>query len=98
MNKSHDEIREDLRWLGYVLQVYDVKDYQFVTYHARDLKTNKLTDKIEYTAYYEGRRLNQSYHTIEGCMAGSMAVVNDGLNSQAGKFFARMIKITEDAY
>jgi hypothetical protein len=97
MNKSAQEIREDINWMGQLAEIYSVADYQFVRYFNRDVKTSKITDEEMYTSYYKGQRQSRSYYTLEACMAGSMAIVHDGLNSQAGTMFVRMLKLEKDA-
>ena len=94
--KTGQEIREDINWMGRIDELFNVGDYQFVKYFNRDVKTSKITDEVMYTSYYKGQRQSRSYYTLEACMAGSMAIVHDGLNSQAGTMFVRMLKLEKD--
>jgi hypothetical protein len=50
-------------------------------------------DVILYIGYYDGKDLSHSYFTLEECMAGTMALVHDGLNSKAGQYFMLSIGI-----
>lgn len=89
---------EDLGWLGRVASVENIGKYQVVTYYAYKTKNG---DRIPgtfskwptYHGYYDGKNFNTSYGTIEECLAGTMAYVNDGLNSKAGKYFCISIGV-----
>lgn len=46
-----------------------------------------------YSAYVDDRAVGRSYHTLEEAAVGAIAYAHDGCNTQADRFFARMVGI-----
>lgn len=82
---SISEIRDDLKWLGNVEEVYNIGDYQIAKYISKDDK------KERYHPYYKGKSYSTSYNSVEEAMVGVVAYRFDGLNTKADVYFIRAI-------
>ena len=105
--KSHSDFNKLLSgenmnytW-GEVLEVFTVGNYGIVKYIKNDDR-----GETYYHPFINGEiadrnlRDNNDWHdtchsylTLESCLAGAMAYKYDGINSQAGEFFIKMIGI-----
>lgn len=83
--KTDEQIIEETKWLGTVLTIEKVGDYTFISYKS------KHDDEINYRGYFNDNHFSRSYESLDFAMAGTMAMVHDGVNSQAGAFFIKMI-------
>ena len=86
MKKTIEEIREELKWLGFVGYVHEVGDYQIAEYR------DKYNHEIYYHPYHNGNNMSVSYETIEECMVGMVARVLDGPNTRIDKYFMNALK------
>ena len=75
---------------GRIIEWYDIDIYTIVKYEA-DFGNDKGEIKFHY--WVAERDTCHSTNTLEGALAGAMAYNFDGINSQAGYFFCRMIGV-----
>lgn len=100
MELNTEEIQEKLGWLGRIERSETIGKYQVVTYYPYKLKDGDrlpgaFSKCARYHGFYDGRNFNTSYTSIEACLAGTMACVNDGINSKAAKYFCIAIGVSE---
>jgi hypothetical protein len=72
---------------GTVVQIHEVGPYAVVEYIDSH-------GTLLFHSYADGKDLSQSTDTIEGALAHAIAVKWDGINTQAGRYFVRMIGVT----
>jgi len=82
---------------GKVLDIVEFGEYAVVKYHPWKTKgMNVLTGDINYDSdlyhsWLNGKDTCHSSHTFEGAVVDLFALKYDGLNSQAGGYFCKMI-------
>ncbi len=83
---------------GEIVRIEDIGDFTVAT--VRDWKVDGCTvlvgqasDRITFFGWIGGRSASRSWNTMEGALAGLMAIKHDGVNSQAGDMFVRMLRI-----
>lgn len=85
-------MKKDFSW-GEVTKVHTVGEYiifEFIS--GYELKEEGKT-VIMFHAYINYQNIGVSYHSLDSCIVGTIAYKYDGANSQAGKFFERMVEM-----
>lgn len=81
---TDNEIKQDFSKSGRIQNLYRILDYIIVEYQD-EIKT--------YFAVYVNKKLtNELYDTIEEAMVGAVAYKYEGPQSQALKYFFKMVK------
>ena len=78
---------------GNIKKIWEIGSYAIGEYNEDCL--GKLT-RTFYHVWIDGKDESISADTLEGALATAMAHKHDGINSQAGMFFTRMIGIKEE--
>ena len=85
-----DTERERFTW-GRVVAIHDIGEYRIIEFLNRKVDgctvTKELTD--EHLFFVEGS--SQSCHSLDGALAAAIACKHEGLNSQAARYFMKMI-------
>ncbi len=81
------DVVEDLSWLGEVVSLESIGDFQVAAYKPNKDDSGNVNKKLMYHGYHEGERFATSYNSVEECLAGTIAKSYDGLNSRADKYF-----------
>jgi hypothetical protein len=93
MNRTTNlnELRQDSKFTwGDILQFYDVGPYVIAEY----IPLRDSSSELYYHVWVDGKDSCRSSCTLEGALAEAMAYKYDGINSQAGMFFTRMIGLS----
>jgi hypothetical protein len=86
------QVHEDCDWLGTVIAVHSIGEYDFVEYLSKP--ASNATDKtrrIAFSTYIGGERTSRSYSSLDEALVGVIARKYDGLNTQADRLFMRGI-------
>jgi hypothetical protein len=103
MNRTTNlnELRQSNKFTwGNIIRFYDVGPYVIAEYNpwfrdvAGQVHVGDFSNEIYYHIWVDGRDSCRSSCTLEGALAEAMAYKHDGINSQAGMFFTRMIGIS----
>jgi hypothetical protein len=82
---------------GEVLDIIEFNEYAVVKYHpwktdgGSVLTGNVNYDFVEYHGWLNGKDTSTSSNTLESAIVGLFALKYDGLDSQAGYYFIKMI-------
>jgi len=74
---------------GRIIYIHEIGSYSIAEYE--EIMNRKSTGKILYHIWVDGRDDSESCESLEAALATAIAHKFDGPNSQAGRFFARMI-------
>jgi len=93
---SHDEkveyLKQEFPW-GEVTKVHNIGEYVIFEYISGYDLRNEGKTVIAFHAYMDYQNISCSYETLDSCLIGTLAYKYDGANSQAAKFFRRMVKM-----
>ena len=91
-NEKVEYLKQEFPW-GEIIKVYNIGEYVIFEYiNGYDLEREGKT-VIAFHAYMNYRNLSYSYNSLDSCLIGTIARKYDGANSQAAKFFERMVKM-----
>lgn len=80
---------------GPIVATHQLGDYQFIEHLDRvfvnSCGTEQFKDTTSFSCYHKGRSLSMGASTLEGAIVSAIAYVRDGCNSQAARYFMRMI-------
>ena len=93
---SHSEkvefLKQDFSW-GEVIKVHTVGEYLIFEFiDGYELKEHGKKE-ISFHAFINYQNVSRSYNSLDSCLVGTLAYKYDGANSQADKFFSRMVKM-----
>jgi hypothetical protein len=85
---------------GEILDIVEFREYTVAKYHPwksdgyRVLTGDADYDRVEYHGWLSGKDSHHSLYTFEGAIVDLFALKYDGLNSQAGGYFCKMIGLS----
>jgi len=87
---------------GLIVVLYDVREYTIAEYHpwkvsGCTVKTGEPSDCISYHVWINGKDTARSYGTFDEAIVSAIAYKRDGSNSQAGRFFMKMVQPEAEA-
>ena len=89
--KATSEIREEIAWLGRLIQVVDIENLQIVSFFKKDFETKKITENIQYTIYIDGKKINELFPDLITVLAFSASALSGNANSAFSYGFIKMV-------
>ena len=82
---------------GRIIDWHKLGEYDIAEYHPYDEKSNRdlflNRERVAFHGWIDGRDASSSWDTLERAIVGLIAIKRDGVNSQAGELFARMVRL-----
>jgi len=98
MNIERDTLKK-FPW-GPVVDVHEIAEYSIVEYRPQIYKNGTGTREYhEYThfhPYINGKDTCHCYESLDSALIGSVAYKHDGINSQAARYFCKMIGLDDE--
>lgn len=95
MSTIHEMIKGHKYTWGKLVKIHEIGEYKVVEYFSYKYENNHRTDGYEETAsfhpYINDQDTNNSYESLDAALVGVIAYKQDGPNSQAARFFMKMI-------
>ena len=90
--KTSKQIENELSWLGQVIKINTIEDFQVATLLEKDFDSGEITKKVAYYPFYKGSQNSNGYSSMAEALVGIIATSRDGLNTEADKYFFKMTK------
>lgn len=91
-----DEAKKEYAWLGEVIGLESVGDYQIAIYREKELNSrNVFTGKILYAPYHNGKKLSVSCGSLESALITAIVWVNEGPNAHFDEFICKAMGIEQ---
>lgn len=89
---SLSQARKDNGWLGDIIAVHTVGEYDIVEYlHKPAGNSEDKTRKLHFTPYINGDRTSHSFMSLDAALVGAIAYKHEGPNTRADGYFMRAI-------
>lgn len=62
---KHTEITKEIKWLGDVINIWDVGTYQFYEYKVKNFDTGEISNDSRFGCVYKNELLHHSFLTLE---------------------------------
>lgn len=90
---KHNEIVKEYKWLGKVVNIWDVEKYQIIEYKEKDCDTKKITDKSLFACILDDKIIRHSWSSLEAALI--FAVCSQYGNKQSGILTNAIIKMIQ---
>lgn len=87
MSTFSEDMREGKLFGDRIVGTHQIAEYQLIETGGKD--------RPRFHIYIDGRRIGHHAFSIDAALITAIAHKHDGLNSQAGHYFARMIDLPE---
>lgn len=97
--KTKNEMIESCKWLGSFVAFHKIGEYSIIEYKAKVFKDGSpVNGQFEETSnwhpFINGNNISRSYSSLDECLAGVIAIKNDGINTRADTYFIKAITPT----
>jgi hypothetical protein len=85
-------LKQEFVW-GEIINTYIIGEYVIFEFIESYTLKNEGKEVRHFHAYINYKDISISYNSLDYCLIGTIAYKYDGANSQAAKFFERMINL-----